>query len=315
MGLQELNLDRTCDNKGMRLMINHEELEPDEIARLAGSKFEYRYRELPKSGATAVQKYIKQTRKLAGPVARSFNDTLNAEWFIRSYLALKLVLSSTLLANTAVYARNQNLQATRPYLSYYLMLNCCRAFIFSLPCTEWQGLTTIEMTHSKILNIAIDKIKRLDKKLAPHCDKILRAAQEQRELFSYRFPASGLSLFGEDLVDLDEAIDLARLFTELTQLNFACLEGEVRKNASSALTIADIDDIWYTFQYGKRWGGLIDDDDYFRVGQFHRKYRGPVALVAIAKEGLVEDFFGAWYDEDATGFNPDDNNNLLLDLF
>src|SRR3546814_8833996 len=113
-------------------MIDEAELDPAAIARCAGSEFEYRYRELPSSGAAAVRQYITRTRTLARPIATDFDDGRNAEWFIRSYLALKLVLSSTLLANTAIYARDQNLQAVRPYLSYYLMLNSCRAFIFKI---------------------------------------------------------------------------------------------------------------------------------------------------------------------------------------
>ncbi len=106
------------------------------------------------------------------------------------------------------------------------------------------------MTHSKILNVTTDKLKRLDANQERRCGKILRAAKEQRDLFSYRFPATGLSLFGENLVDLDAAIDVARLLTELAQLNLACLEGEVRRRALGAFSISSVDDIWHTVRYG-----------------------------------------------------------------
>ncbi len=289
-------------------------LDAAETARLAGSDFEYRYQELPKSGDAAIRQYIARTRALAAPIATGFDDERNAEWFIRSYLALKLVLSSTLLANTALYARDHNLQAVRPYLSYYLMLNCCRAFIFTLPCMPWQGLTTIEMTHSKILNVATDKLKRLSADEEQRCGPILRVAKEQRDLFSYRFPATGLSLFGPDLVDLDVAIDIARLFTELAQLNLACLEGEIRKRAPGSFSISQVDDIWHTVRYETAGEVFVDDDDYQRVGYFYRTYTRPVALIGIATEGLVEDFFGAWSSDDEEGFDPDSDTDLLLDL-
>lgn len=289
-------------------------LDAADIARLAGSDFEYRYQELPKSGDAAIRQYIARTRALAAPIATGFDDKRNAEWFIRSYLALKLVLSSTLLANTALYARDHNLQAVRPYLSYYLMLNCCRAFIFTLPCMPWQGLITIEMTHSKILNVATDKLKRLSADDEQRCGPILRIAKEQRDLFSYRFPATGLSLFGANLVDLDVAIAIARLFTELAQLNLACLEGETRRKAPGPFSISQVDDIWHTVRYETTGEHLVDDDDYQRVGYFHRKYKKPVALIGIATEGLVEDFFGAWSSEDEEGFDPDKDTDLLLDL-
>ena len=115
-------------------MIIATRLDAADVPRLAGSDFEYRYQELPKSGDAAIRQYIARTRALAAPIATGFDDERNAESFIRSYLALKLVLSSTLLANTALYARDHNLQEVRPYLSYYLMSNCCRAFIFTIPC-------------------------------------------------------------------------------------------------------------------------------------------------------------------------------------
>lgn len=295
-------------------MSNSTELNAAEIARLAGSDFEYRYQELIKASDAEIRRYIARTRALAAPIAAGFDDDRNTEWFIRSYLALKLVLSSTLLANTGLYARDHNLQAVRPYLSYYLMLNCCRAFIFTLPCMPWQGLTTIEMTHSKILNVATDKLKRLSTDEEQRCGPILRVAKEQRDLFSYRFPATGLSLFGPNLVDLDLAIDIARLFAELAQLNLACLEGEIRKKAPGPFSISQVEDIWQTVQYETAGEDFVDDDDYQRVGYFYRKYKKPVALVGIATEGLVEDFFGAWSSEDEEGFDPDADTDLLLNL-
>lgn len=285
-----------------------------DIARLAGSDIEYRYKELPKSSDAEIRQYIERTRSLAASIATGFDDERNAEWFIRSYLALKLVLASTLLANTALYARDHNLQAVKPYLSYYLMLNCCRAFIFTLPCVPWKGLRTIEATHSKILNVASDKLKRLSANEERRCGSILSIAKEQRNLFSYRFPATGLSLFGASLVDLDVAIDIARLFTELTQLNLACLEGEIRKRTSGAFSTSEVDDMWHTVRYETEAQDLVDDDDYHRVGYFHRKYTGPIALVGMATEGLVEDFFGAWSSDNEVGFDPDIRTNLLLDL-
>ncbi|WP_395495696.1 hypothetical protein [Acetobacter sp. KSO5] len=285
-----------------------------DIARLTGSDFEYRYKELSKSSDAEIRRYIERTRSLAAPIATGFNDERNAEWFIRSYLALKLILASTLLANTALYARDHNLQAVRPYLSYYLMLNCCRAFIFTLPCVPWKGQATIEATHSNILNIASDKLKRLSANEERRCGSILRIAQGQRNLFSYRFPATGLSLFGASLVDLDVAIDIARLFTELAQLNLACLEGEISKKTSDAFSIPKVDDMWHTLRYKTAAQDFIDDDDYHRVGYFHSKYTGPVALVGMATEGLVEDFFGAWSSDNQVGFDPDIRNDLLLDL-
>ncbi len=290
-------------------------LDAPSIAKRAGSEFEYQYSELKKCGPEAVAGYIEQTRALFAPIARSFDHTLNTEWFVRSYLSLKFVLAATLHANSARYAQAQNLQVVRPYLTYYSMLSCCRAFIFTLPCLPWRGAKSVEASHSSIIKTAADKLKRLDPAEATKCLQTLESAREQRNVTSYRFPASGLSLFGEDLISLEEMVRVARLFTELAQLNLACLEGATKKHLKQTCELIDIDEIWRTMRYETSTADLIDDDDYLRVGYFLRHYQGPVALIALATEGLVQDFFGAWYDEIEHGFNPDEGTDLLLDLW
>jgi hypothetical protein len=64
---------------------------------------------------------------------------------------------------------------------------------------------------------------------------------------------------------------------------------------------------------------LIDDEDYSRVGYFVRKYKGPAALAALATDGLVEEFFGAWQPKDeqdvADQFDADRQWDLLLDIW
>ena len=289
-------------------------LSPAAIAGLAGSQFEYRYRELPELGDQAVGRYIETTRRLFAPTAKIFDDAANTEWFVRSYLALKFALAATLQANSARFATERNLKVIQPYLVYYSMLSCCRAFIFTLPCLEWQGMRSIEEKHGTIIRTAADKLKRADAAKAGRCLRILDTARQQRNVISYRFPTSGLALFGDDLVSLDEAISVARLFVELAQLNLACLEGSVRKRSGKTFELLDHDSVWHTMRYETSTADLIDDDDYSRVGYFLKRYNRPVALIALATKGLVEDFFGAWHDESTDAFNPDEDNDLLLDL-
>jgi hypothetical protein len=144
--------------------------------------------------------------------------------------------------------------------------------------------------------------------------RLLDAAREQRNLLSYRFPASGLAVFGEDLVPLDDAIRCARLFTELAQLNLACLEGSVRKLGGGPFELIEDDELWRTIRYETGSADLFDDDDHMRVSYFSRKHRRPVALVGLATAGLVEDFFGAWTSAMPDGFDPDRDWDLLLDV-
>lgn len=292
-------------------------MDSDAIVSLTGSDLVYNYRELPeRCSDEEITSYIQRTRDLFDPVARHFDDDKNTEWFIRSYLALKFVLGATVLANSAEFAKIHNLQVTLPYLNYYAVLNCCRSFLLTLPCLDWRGERTIQMTHNNILNVTSDKLKRLGQRHEGILKSRLWAAKEQRDLFSYRFPASGLAIFGDSLVSVSEATRIARLLTELAQINLCCLESRIKRHSPErSFELLELDDMWHTMQYELKSESLIDDEDYSRVGYFVRKYRGPTSLVALATDGLVDDFFGAWSDrEDGGRFDADRQWDILLDI-
>jgi hypothetical protein len=288
----------------------------DDIVSLTGLSTSYEYRELEKLPSDAVKKYVERTRELFAPIAKSFDDGKNTEWLIRSYLSLKYILASTVLGTSAQHAEGQNLKVVMPYLKYYTMLNCCRAFIFTLPCVDWKDEKSIQMTHSNIINTGSDRLKRLNDFECSKHKKRLEAGQNQREFFSYSFPATGLSIFGDDLIALDDAIETARLFADLTQLNLSCLEAAIMKHGKPPYSIVEQDVLWLLMRYDTKLGELIDDDDYQRVGYFLRKYRHPSELASLATAGLVEDFLGAWQSESDTNefYDPDRDWCLLLSL-
>ena len=157
------------------------------------------------------------------------------------------------------------------------------------------------MTHNNILTVTSDKMRRLGQRHADALESKLWTAKEQRELFSYRFPASGLAIFGDNLIYPNEATGIARLLTELAQINLSCLEGRVaERNPEKRFELLEQDDMWHTMQYEmkKSIETLIDDEDYSRVGYFVRKYKCPVSPGALATEGLLDEFFGAWQPKD-----------------
>ncbi|WP_236775007.1 hypothetical protein [Agrobacterium tumefaciens] len=151
------------------------------------------------------------------------------------------------------------------------------------------------MTHHNILNLAGDKLKRLGQRHEDTVKPRLLAAKDQRELFSCRFPSTALRIFGDELLPVDEAIEIARLLTDLAQTNFACLENRVKRyHPKRRYGLLDVDDIWHILQYDVVTASLIDDEDYSRVAYFVRKYTGPACLAALATDGLLDEFFSAW---------------------
>lgn len=289
----------------------------EEISALTGTKTIYGYRQLTSVPDQEVKEYISRTRALFAPISRSFNNDLHTEWFIREYLALKYILAATVMGTSARYGRTKNLQITTPYLHYMMMLNCCRAFIFSLPCSEWDGVKSIEMTHGKIINLSTNGLARISKCVKDlHADRLSRA-RSQREAFSYRFPGQGLKVFNSSLLSFEEALDTAQLLCDLSQANFACLESSVRKHSNPPFKITYNSAIWDLVGPEGELSEFIDSDDSHRVSYFIRKHDRPCELSGLATEGLIEDFFGAWQidEEDADGaYNPDQEWDLLIDV-
>ncbi|OSI24556.1 hypothetical protein BST65_17455 [Bradyrhizobium canariense] len=115
---------------------------------------------------------------------------------------------------------------------------------------------------------------------------------------------------------------MARLLTELAQINLSCLEARVaQRNPEKRFDLLEQDDMWHAMQYEMKNSieTLIDEEDYGRVRYFVRKYRRPVSLVALATDGLVDEFFSAWQPKndqhDSDWFNADQQWDTLLDIW
>lgn len=106
-------------------------MDSEQINKLSGNSVHYEYQVLEELPDESIKKYISRTRQKFSEVAKSFDDNKNTEWLIRNHLALKYILAATVLGTSAQYAKRHNLKVMLPYLNYYMMLNCCQAFVFS----------------------------------------------------------------------------------------------------------------------------------------------------------------------------------------
>lgn len=95
-------------------------------------------------------------------IAKSFDKKTNTQWIIRTYLASKMILASSVLLTSAQYAKTKNLRVTEPYLLYYALLCCARSVIFTNPYVKWKD-DFLTLTHSKIINITGDIVTRYNR--------------------------------------------------------------------------------------------------------------------------------------------------------
>lgn len=240
-------------------------------------------------GKNTIESRINNLRPSFVEIAKSFNIKFNTQWIIRTYLASKMILASSVLLTSAQYAKHKNLKIVEPYLLYYPLLSCARSVIFTNPYIEWND-DLPSMPHSKTINIIGDIVAKYDKKKGEEIKNFIDWAREYREIFSYKFPANGLT---EHLVKFDQVVTICRLLCELAQLQSAILESSITKHVTQKYEI-DETEVTRTYLYGDKNFQFIDAEDGYRLGYIQRKVSRPYSIINTMTEGMVEDFFGAW---------------------
>ena len=256
-----------------------------------------------------IESRINNLRPSFVEIAKSFNIKFNTQWIIRTYLASKMILASSVLLTSAQYAKHKNLKIVEPYLLYYPLLSCARSVIFTNPYIEWND-DLPSMPHSKTINIIGDIVAKYDKKKGEEIKNFIDWAREYREIFSYKFPANGLT---EHLVKFDQVVTICRLLCELAQLQSAILESSITKHVTQKYEI-DETEVTRTYLYGDKNFQFIDAEDGYRLGYIQRKVSRPYSIINTMTEGMVEDFFGAWCSDsdDEDGYNPDANWHIIF---
>lgn len=287
-----------------------------DINKYSGSEYVYHFKVLSNIATERdVAAYCQKTRTEFAAIAKVFDDDVNTEWIVRNYLAIKFIHAASIILGTAIYGEKKNVMSTTPYCAYYALLYCCRAFLFTVPDFDWKGIGSVEKTHSSILNLTETHLRRLNQQNSAKWGNILKRAQAQRELYSYRFPTTGLAFIKSQAVQLSEAEELCQLLTDLAKLNSDCLESALRKHNPGEFRVVQGDAIRIAMTYELDGIEIKDNDDYYRIGYHIRKFSTVSNLAFMATDGLRDDYANSWsaderHDEDA--FNPDDYMYLLL---
>lgn len=278
----------------------------------AGRSWSYGFRSIPQYCAEAsVEKTCKRLLKTIAPIAKDWNDNRNSEWISRIYFAAKMILASSVMAQSLEFAKAKNLRAAISYLEYYTVLNALRSILLTNPHVPWDKGALLSSTHTKTINVAADILGQFDKKVAAQTKKHITHLKAFRELISYRAPSSGDSFPKADV----DVIAICRLFAEIAQLQSELIEASVLKNAigSFSLKAEAIDRICKIKIAGINFD---DTEDHYRMDYLRLKYPLPTNILHIMSEGHVEDFFGSWCpkDEEEDQFNPDNNRGILFDV-
>ncbi len=278
--------------------------------KLLNDYFEYFSLQREFSG-DEINKNIIRLQAEFGSTVKSWSVQLNSEWVLRDYIAIKMILSSTVLLGSVKFANEKNLKIVEPYLLYYSLLNCARCVILTSPYCKWNSGGILTMAHKKTINVIGDILSKYNKEKGEEIKNFIDNAREYREIFSYKFPANGLT---NHKLNVEKTILICQLLCEISQLQSMVLENSYSKNITEEY---DVD--WELMDVGYSYGGvninLIDEEDGFRLHLISKKQKRPYSLASSMSEGMVMDFLGAWYDsenESEENFNPDKYEDIIF---
>src|ERR1700730_9313651 len=93
--------------------------------RYSGSEVSFSYNALSDVKDVKIKSYCETMRKKYQKQT-AFENAI-AEWLVRTYSAVKMLLSATVMLTSAEYAASKSLKIVEPYLLYYALFNTSRA--------------------------------------------------------------------------------------------------------------------------------------------------------------------------------------------
>lgn len=225
-------------------------------------------------------------------LTKKWTEGLNSEWTCRHYFATKMILNATVLLSSAEYAEEKNLRVVRPYLEYYAVLSLLRCVVCTMPGEDWNGGGLIHISHKRAITLASECLSKFNLEEAEKLRALCKLLKAQRELISYRAPASGDS-------ELDRNYDIIQICTvlaELAQFNSELLERSLEKHANPVTFVVLKHDIECIVDVELEGLKFHDHYDSMRLNYVQRKQPHPLNLHLFMTEGQTEDFIGVWDD-------------------
>lgn len=235
----------------------------------------------------------------------------NIDGLIRHFLALKMFSSSTIILTSAQYSAEHNLQIVLPYYYYYALLNCSRAILFVDLTRDWCNGKLYKLTHQQIIRQTKDTLERFDRDYAKKYEMIINEAKDYRELFSYKFPVSGLNLVKG--ISLDDVIDWCSQLCEIAQFLSILNESFVVFHDSE---VRSDDDLFEFSRYEIGGQAVFDTTEEINIVKMLKTGSNPHSLYMTITEGMTDYFFGSWCDIEENCikdcYDPDKNWGLIF---
>lgn len=246
---------------------------------------------------TRAERTASEILALLSPLTKNWTAETNSAWTCRAYLATKMILNATVLVNGLNFAAGSGMRIANPYLEYYAALCAMRAVVFTLPTQEWSDGSLMAISHSKAINVSFDWLSKLNRERASSLKQTTLQLRAQRELISYRAPASGDANLGSSY----DLVELLTVLVELAQFNSELLERSISKNANIESFSVSQEHIGQLSNPTIERFSFYDREDSHRLDYIRRKMPRPYNLAQFMTEGQTEDFIGAWDGNEDNG--------------
>ncbi|PNO71275.1 hypothetical protein [Serratia marcescens] len=251
----------------------------------------YSYRELTSiTDEKNLLKVVNKFRQEYSVLAKGWNQEVNSQWVCRIYFCTKMILNATVILKQSDFAEEKNLRAAVPYFHYYAMLSILRCVVLTLPTEDWEEGDILSISHKNARVKTRDWLKRYDKDIADRFDDMFKKLKSNRELLSYKAPASG----DENIQIQDEVIYFCTLLSEVAQFNTAILHKAVLKHSDPTSFVVLDQHMNSIYNVEIEGNNYYDRQDYQRLDYLRRKGQKPYSIYLTMTEGQTEDFIGAW---------------------
>lgn len=256
--------------------------------------------------------YAGLVRKRFEGMAKRWTPTRNAEWSLRSYAALKHVMSATVAlgAARAFAAEEAPPPAEYPERVHDGVVGAARALSMFLPDAPWDDGGLLGLPIRLFARLLRGSLAPMDANAAYQAGGVVERAAAFRAVLGEEVVRGG----SVEIVRVDEAIPAARFFCELAQWHGDVMAAALAKHVEPP--------VGYDFGVLVSAGHHVDeagipivgDGDARRIGELFGAAPYPDSLRVLAWERLPEELAALWEDAAARARWLDIDRGLIFPL-
>lgn len=227
-------------------------------------------------------------------LAKKWTAERNAEWMLRSFAALKHLMSATVALSAACSLPSGPRPGglIYPELVHRGVFGPARALALFIPDAPWEGGALLNPEHATLVRLLRTALAPMDATQAQFIATLLDRAAAYREALEDEDEKKK----AVEIVRLDGAIPVARFLGELVQLHSELLAAALAEHVEPPIGY----DFGVLVSAGGREGTggdeLLDDADARLIGGIFGAAPFPATLWTMTREWLADDSAALWAD-------------------